>query len=122
LIYRERDDAKTNNIYSKRQRRIAAVFRRALTVLPPQPPLEFPQNPQLKHRLLVLPRAFLYADVAAKRKAEAEHMRLSIKRIFRKKERTPEQIERAYRQMLAEKEAQKRDAHWVSLTMRVPKI
>ena len=73
-------------------------------------------NTQLKHRLLVLPMSFLYADVAAKRKAEAMHMRLTIQKIFRKKY-APEKLERAYRQMIAGREAQKREVHWQSVAL-----
>jgi len=66
--------------------------------------------------LLVLPEPFLYADVAAKRKAEAEHMQLIIKRIFRKK-CSPEKLECAYRRMIAGREAQKREVHWQSVAL-----
>ncbi len=59
---------------------------------------------------------FLYADVAAKRRAEAEHMQLTIQNIFRKKY-SPEKLERAYRQMLAGREAQKREIHWQSVAL-----
>jgi len=48
-------------------------------------------------------------------------MRFSIKRTIIKK-RTSEQAERAYRQMIAEREAQKRDVHWLSIAMQVPRI
>ena len=48
-------------------------------------------------------------------------MRFSIKRTTIKK-RTSEQAERAYRQMIAERETQKRDVHWLSIAMQVPRI
>ena len=48
-------------------------------------------------------------------------MRFSIKRIFIKK-RTPEQAERAYRQMIAERETNKRTMHWFCLRMETPEI
>jgi hypothetical protein len=48
-------------------------------------------------------------------------MRFTIKRNFLKK-RMPEQAERAYRQMISEREAQKRDVHWLSIAMQVPRI
>jgi hypothetical protein len=66
--------------------------------------------------LLVLPELFSYADIAAKRKAEAEHMQLIIQNIFRKKY-APEKLERAYRQMIAGREAQKREVHWQSVAL-----
>jgi hypothetical protein len=75
---------------------------------------------RLKHCLLVLPVAFSYADGAASER-RWQHMRFSIKRTTIKK-RTPEQAERAYRQMIAEREAQKRDVHWLSIAMQVPRI
>jgi len=43
-------------------------------------------------------------------------MRLSIKRFFRKKT-APEKLERAYRQMIAGREAQKREVHWQSVAL-----
>ena len=48
-------------------------------------------------------------------------MRFSIKRTLVKK-RTPEQSERAYRRMIYEREEQKRDAHWQSIAMQLPKL
>ena len=47
-------------------------------------------------------------------------MRLFIKRTLIKKRR-PEQAERAYRLMLAEREAKKRDIHWQSIAMELLK-
>ena len=75
---------------------------------------------RLKHCLLVSSIVFLYADGAANER-RWQHMRFSIKRTILKK-RTPEQAERAYRQMIAEREAQKRDVHWLSIAMQVPRI
>jgi hypothetical protein len=52
-------------------------------------------------------------------------MRFSFKPTLKRtliKKRTPEQIERGYRQMLAEQEAQKRKAHWFCLRMQTPEI
>ncbi len=46
-------------------------------------------------------------------------MRFSIKRTTIKK-RTPEQAERAYRQMVAMREVQKREVLWLSIAMQVP--
>ncbi len=39
----------------------------------------------------------------------------------RPKKRTPEQAERAYRQMIAEREAKKREARWQSIALQSPK-
>ena len=75
---------------------------------------------RLKHCLLVSPAALLYADGATDER-RWQHMRFSIKRTTIKK-RTPEQAERAYRQMISEREAQKRDVHWLSIAMQVPRI
>ncbi|MDD4311918.1 MAG: hypothetical protein PHW41_05495 [Eubacteriales bacterium] len=47
-------------------------------------------------------------------------MRFSIKRTLLKK-RTPERAERAYRRMITEREEQKRDAHWQSIAMELPR-
>lgn len=43
-------------------------------------------------------------------------MRLTIQNIFRKKY-APEKLERAYRRMIAKREAQKREAHWQSVAL-----
>ncbi len=43
-------------------------------------------------------------------------MQLIIKRIFRKRY-SPEKLERAYRQMIAGREAQKREVHWQSVAL-----
>ncbi|NLI53564.1 MAG: hypothetical protein GX417_04490 [Clostridiales bacterium] len=47
-------------------------------------------------------------------------------RVFRKRKlfrtRTPEQVERAYRQMLAEQAYEKSKAHWFFLRMQTPGI
>ena len=44
-------------------------------------------------------------------------MRFFIKRIFFNK-RTPERAERAYRHMVEQREAQRRDIHWQSIAMQ----
>ncbi|MCE5187707.1 MAG: hypothetical protein LLF75_00755 [Eubacteriales bacterium] len=47
-------------------------------------------------------------------------MRMQTKRtLFRK--RTPEELERAYRQMRLERELERRDAHWFALRAGWPK-
>jgi len=43
-------------------------------------------------------------------------MQLIIQKIFRKKY-APEKLERAYRQMIAGREAQKREVHWQSVAL-----
>jgi hypothetical protein len=55
------------------------------------------------------------------RKAVNTQVRFLIrKRLFHK--RTPEQIEHAYRQMLAERETERRTTHWFALRFGWPKI
>jgi hypothetical protein len=75
---------------------------------------------RLKQCLLAQAAAVLYADRVRTKGGEREMRFLPKKRLFHK--RTPEQIERAYRQMLAEQETERKTTHWFALRFGWPML
>jgi len=70
--------------------------------------------------LLAQAAAVLYADCVRTKGGERKMRFFTKKRLFHK--RMPEQIERAYRQMLAERETERRTTHWFALRFGWPTL